>query len=1432
MDGEYIYYIRELTMLTMFFFVMGFFKGKHMFRVIKKEEVAQLRETLERFDRKARSLEFVGRNAFVNDNREYRGQTYALQYEVNECRVIELSDLNVNTSYILICTTMGVSLAPMSRKGLGKDANGFDSRMLRELKSKFIGRFFNLAIDYHAEKLGVTKDELTFVFIETNFFPTMCMLDQETYPHGIRAGDRDDLHRIPVHRVPFSLFGIDYRWGVWNMRDVEAFNKKRVKALSQLARDLNLTIMIRSKQVENIWKKKQPPGIEETDLVYFCEHPSSSASGAIISTNRESLTMQAFLDTFLDTRAVNFAGFLPVQHPENINRFPNLVDRGKLFERLDTFLVALVSLGYHRYQIDRTKDCLDSFLRNKPGAMVADDTGLGKSRVFFAVVAFLLVECDIANIVFVLFLCNLEELIAHLEKELQRFEESTELLRLNGNWSRAKSLAENRVIFDNHRTNKGFSDEAKRALHSANEVNTALIVDEALFCLNSATPLQRDIAQLPKRCFRNMYSATPIDGSLRSIFFAMKALNMKFDNAQIEATLLHVCEDILLREFTSSPAIDALRRVIASFTFKSSKAEVLASLPNCEGPNETYCFVEMSEESIEKIRGIVEDDDSDNDDNPKGIMRVNQMFGLEFSSTFPVYSEDVMEVCRQMHLLMVRDADAARKADAKKPTHLVIISSFDVPLGRKIHHDLIVLNDHDARTAALICHLTPLARRREIFKQLADANDPLRIVVTTGQTGGFGMNAPNIVSCDAMPSWTPVIQIQGEGRGQRHADVGVSAYERKIVSRTWIMCGPEGVASLSLTKFLRSLVRKRILQVLFPPATRDETAAFHRAALLFWKSFLRNDVKSEAIAKLHALFFADLGVNQNGVVELTGAEIYARLGVIGEQQSFKCAIPSSLYKLPNADEEVEELDERDNDDDDDDFIASDDDFIASDDEDEEDEDDGDSDNSDGDDDGDNIDDDDQNYTADAIMACSYFTSARQGRFLRKVRGRREEIPPWYQTIHRMQIDFANSVRGLTPKGEAMYSDNLMGRRERENTVSVVVKNVASFARGVIQTASGLYSGPLATQARRRSRDMNKSYGCTMQGAAIREFSRRMGIPPEDVVSMDDVTFFYRDGSGYPLLLVTLDFAIPRYDCIVEVKCKRHQHGMMRLDMQQEIRNHWGQCQAQMNIVGASKCVLLIYHNGDDPAGKYPPGYSRKMFEFAIIDRDKDFFRNHEEEWKTYRYLKCLEMVQTEPNPLSSFMDLVIPNSEVPEAFRDFVVAIVRASRNPIVSALSSSISRKRLREGDDLREGCEKIPEDEIIDWNGVAHLCRDTFPLVLQKLDRNTLKALHYAFGFKDDNVFPLHMINVVKENISQKFRLDDVKNLEMLEMAILWYEWPATNFEEEQKRFLRRVLAGERERGEFEFPMSRYLLTKALFRAYHEDDMEINGDEMDEED
>ena len=157
-----------------------------------------------------------------------------------------------------------------------------------------------------------------------------------------------------------------------------------------------------------------------------------------------------------------------------------------------------------------------------------------------------------------------------------------------------------------------------------------------------------------------------------------------------------------------------------------------------------------------------------------------------------------------------------------------------------------------------------------------------------------------------------------------------------------------------------------------------------------------------------------------------------------------------------------------------------------------------------------------------------------------------------------------------------------------------------------------------------------------------------------------------------------------------------------------------------------------------------------------------------------------------------------------------------------MSALSSSISRKRLREGDDLREKCEKIPEDEIIDWNGV--LSRDTYPLVLQKLDRNTLKALHYTFGFKDDNVFPPHMINVVKENISQKFRLDDVESIEMLKMAILWYEWPATDFEEEQKRFLRRVLVGEQRRGQSSYPMSKYLLTKALFRVYQEDETVIN--------
>ena len=150
------------------------------------------------------------------------------------------------------------------------------------------------------------------------------------------------------------------------MGDVEVYIRKRVQDLSKLVRDLDLTIMIRSKQVENIWKK-QPPGIEKTDLVYFCEHPSSSASGATISTNEESLSMQAFLDTFLDTHSDNFAG-LRVEYPENINRFPNLVDPEKLFEKLETFLVALDSLGYHRYQIDRTKDCLGSFLRNEPGA--------------------------------------------------------------------------------------------------------------------------------------------------------------------------------------------------------------------------------------------------------------------------------------------------------------------------------------------------------------------------------------------------------------------------------------------------------------------------------------------------------------------------------------------------------------------------------------------------------------------------------------------------------------------------------------------------------------------------------------------------------------------------------------------------------------------------------------------------------------------------------------------------------------------------------------------------------------------------------------------------------------------------------------------------------------------------------------------------------
>ena len=154
---------------------------------------------------------------------------------------------------------MGVSLAPMSRLGLGKDADGKASRMIRELKSKFSGRFLSTAIEYHAKKLNVAKDDLSFVFIETNFFPTMCMLDQTTYPDGIRAGD-EDVHRIPVHSVPFGFFGFDRPWGVWKGGDVQAFNEKRVKALLQLARDLNLTIMIRSKQVETSGRKSSRRG--------------------------------------------------------------------------------------------------------------------------------------------------------------------------------------------------------------------------------------------------------------------------------------------------------------------------------------------------------------------------------------------------------------------------------------------------------------------------------------------------------------------------------------------------------------------------------------------------------------------------------------------------------------------------------------------------------------------------------------------------------------------------------------------------------------------------------------------------------------------------------------------------------------------------------------------------------------------------------------------------------------------------------------------------------------------------------------------------------------------------------------------------------------------------------------------------------------------
>ena len=518
---------------------------------------------------------------------------------------------------------------------------------------------------------------------------------------------------------------------------------------------------------------------------------------------------------------------------------------------------------------------------------------------------------------------------------------------------------------------------------------------------------------------------------------------------------------------------------------------------------------------------------------------------------------------------------------------------------------------------------------------------------------------------------------------------------------------------------------------------------------------------------------------------------------------------------------MEELDERDGDDDDD-FIASDD---------EEDEDDGDGDNSDSDNDGDNSDDDDQHYTADDIMTTSYLTSTRSERFIREVSRRLDEAPLWYKNIHSKKIDFANDARGLTLEGEATYSDKLMGRRGRENTVSVVAKNVDSFGRGVIQTASGLYSGPRsAVGPRSRTSELNKSYGLTMQGAAIREFMTRMGIPPEDVVSMDDVTFVRKDSSGYALLLATLDFILPKQDCIVEVKCKRSQYAMMRLDMQQEIRNHWGQMQAQMNMVGVSKCILLIYHNGDDPAGKYPSGYSRKMFEYAIVDVDVDFFRNNEREWQAHRYNECLKWVQIKPHPLSSFMDLVIPSAEVPEAFREFVAAMVHTTRNPTMQTIASAVSRKRLRDEDDIREECEKIPEKEIIDWNGVRDEHRDIFPNILGRLDRNALKALHGTLGFNSDQnkssiVFQPEKINDAKEKISQKFRLEDVESIEMLKSAILWYEWPATDFEEEQKRFLHRVFLGERRRGQNSYPLSKYLLTKTLFRVYQADELVINN-------
>ena len=223
----------------------------------------------------------------------------------------------------------------------------------------------------------------------------------------------------------------------------------------------------------------------------------------------------------------------------------------------------------------------------------------------------------------------------------------------------------------------------------------------------------------------------------------------------------------------------------------------------------------------------------------------------------------------------------------------------------------------------------------------------------------------------------------------------------------------------------------------------------------------------------------------------------------------------------------------------------------------------------------------------------------------------------------------------------------------------------------------------------------------------------------------------------------------------------------------------------------------------------------------------DFFRNNEREWQAHRYNECLKWVQIKPRPLPSFMDLVIPSAEVPEAFREFVQTMVQTTRNPTMQAIASAVSRKRLRDEDDIREECEKIPEKEIIDWDRIRNLCKDTFPSVVKKLDRNTLKALLCARRFKtmqEDFVFQPEMINDVKEKISQKFRLDDVESIEMLKTAILCYEWPATDFEEEQKRFLRRVFLGEQRRGQNSYPLSKYLLTKALFRVYQEDETVIN--------